>query len=197
MSMVPLRLAIDLLRTEMYSKSSPLQSLITWSTKASKSYLNACVATQPSAEYSAWGVGAWPLGSFAKISVLKLDTRTHCIVRSTEKQCAAWPSRVLGRATDWVIPHYRVNKWMFAVRSGSSSTFPTCGQHFSCRKKLQEPNFSACDLKDKSKAFIPWSPHPAAACGQCTEAAPFLQLAQRSRNADYCETGPFWVAWTI
>lgn len=29
MSMVPLRLAIDLLRTEMYSKSSPLQSLNT------------------------------------------------------------------------------------------------------------------------------------------------------------------------
>lgn len=59
-------------------------------------------------------------------------------------------------------------------------------------KKLQALNLGACGLQDKSKAFILLQP-----CGQSTGAAPFLQLLQGSRDAGYCETGAFWVGWTV
>lgn len=74
-------------------------------------------------------------------------------------------------------PGYRVNTWVSAARSGTCSTFLTCGQHSSSRKKLQTLSLGACGLKDKSKAFIPCSPHPAAAMWPVHRSSAFPAVA--------------------
>lgn len=177
------RLAIGVLRTGMYSRTSSW-SLTPWSTTAAKSCWNACIAPQPSAECCAWGVWAWPLGSLSKIPVLKID-------RHTVLQGAGWTSRE-GLQT-WlflvfqVYPIFLVYPECLQPDLGLPSTFLTCGQHSSCRKKLQVLNLGACGLKDKSKAFIPCSPHPAASaqmqclsCSYCRDSE--MQVAVRQEH---------------
>lgn len=116
-------------------------------------------------------LGLW--GVLQKIAVLN----THCIVRSTDKQCAAWISRVLGRATNWVtlvtgLIHecLQPDLGLAAPSLPVASTLPP-------GKKLQTLSLGACGLKDKSKAFIPCSPHPAAAMWPVHRSSAFPAVA--------------------
>lgn len=188
-----LRVATDVLRTEMYSKSSHLQSLTPRSIKASTSYLNAYMATQLSAECSAWAVRAWPLGSFRKTSVLTVVT--HIVLpRSTETQLAAWTSGVLGISANSVTSCYRLIHECVQPFSTLSYLWPAALP----RGKLQALNHGACDLKDGRKSLRPVPSSPAAGVqGPVHSRVPSLQVVWGSRNAGYREAGTFWGGWTV
>lgn len=136
-------------------------------------------------------LGLW--GVLQKIAVLN----THCIVRSTDKQCAAWISRILRRATNWVtlvtgLIHecLQPDLGLAAPSLPVASTLPP-GKN--CRRWALVLVVSKIKVKPSSHALlILLQP-----CGQCTGAVPFLQLPQGSRNTGYCETGAFWVGWTV
>lgn len=167
-STLPLRVATDVLRTEMYSKSSHLQSLTPRSIKASTSYLNAYMATQLSAECSAWAVRAWPLGSFGKTSVLTVVT--HIVLpRSTETQLAAWTSGVLGISANSVTSCYRLIHECVQPLLRLSALFPTCGQQPCRGENCRHWTMVLVISKTGGKASVPCPPPlPQAYRGQGT-----------------------------